>query len=50
MYPSEHFLNHSVKVLPQISGLRLWCTSRKVDREMNLKVLLYLVTLDLRMK
>ena len=28
-YPSEHFLNQSEKVLPQISGLRIWCPSRK---------------------
>ena len=25
------------KVLPQISGLRIWCTSRKFGHEMNLK-------------
>ena len=40
-YPSEHFLNQSVIVLPQISGLRIWCPSRKF----GLKSLLYLVLL-----
>ena len=34
------------KVLPQISGLRTWCPSRKFGHEINLKVLLFLVLLD----
>ena len=38
----EHFLNQSEKVLPQISGVRIWCSSRKFGHEMNLKGLLYL--------
>ena len=44
----EHFINQSVKVLPQISGLRIWCPSREFDHEINLKVLLFLVLLDWR--
>ena len=47
---SEHFLNQSVKVLPQISGLRIWCSSSKFDHEMNSKGLLYLVPLERRVK
>ena len=39
-------MNQSEKVLPQISGLRIWCPSRKFGHEMNLKGLLYLVLLD----
>ena len=49
IYPSEHFLNQTVKVLLQISGLRIWCSSRKFElnkNEMNLKGLWYLVLLD----
>ena len=46
IYPSEHFLNQSVKNLSQISRLRIWCPSRKFGHEMNLKGLLYLVLLD----
>ena len=45
IYPSEHFLNQSVKVLPKISGLRIWCPSMKFDHEMNWKGFLYLVLL-----
>ena len=45
-YPSEHFLKQSIKVLPQISGLRIWYPSRKSDQEVNLKGLFYLVLLD----
>ena len=47
---SEHFLNQSVKVLPQISGLRIWCSSSKFDHEMNSKGLLQLVPLERRVK
>ena len=45
-YPSERFLKQSIKVLPQISGLRIWYPSRKSDHEVNLKGLFYLVLLD----
>ena len=41
IYPSEHLLNQSVKVLPQISGLRIWCTSKKFElneNEINLRI------------
>ena len=41
--------NQSEKVLPQISGLRIWCPSRKFG-QMNLKGLLYLALLDLRLQ
>ena len=40
----------SVQVFPQISGLRIWCSSGKFEHEMNLKGLLYLVQLDWRVK
>ena len=46
IYPSTHFSNQPQKVLPLISGLRIWCPSRKFGREMNLKGLLYLALLD----
>ena len=45
-YPAEHFSNQPQKVLPQISGLRIWCSSRKFAHERNLKGLLYLELLD----
>ena len=47
-YASEHLLNQSAKVLPQITGLRIWSPSRKFGHghEMNLKGLLYLVLLN----
>ena len=34
---SELFLNQSVKLLPQISELRIWCSSRKFGHEVNEK-------------
>ena len=45
-YPSEHFSNQSVKVLSQISGLRIWSPLKKFGHEMKLKDLVYLVLLD----
>ena len=45
--PSEHLLKKSIKVLSQISRLRIWFPLRKFDHEMNLKDSLYLVLLDL---
>ena len=50
IYPSEHFLNQSAKFLPQISGLRICCPSRKSGYEMNLTDLLCLVLLERRVK
>ena len=38
--------NQPEKVLPQISGLGIWCPSKKFGHEMNLKGLLYLALLD----
>ena len=38
MYPSEHFVNQSVKILPQLSGLRLLYTSINLGYETDLKV------------
>ena len=49
-YLTEHFIKQSGKVLPQISGLRIWCPSRKFSDGTNLKSLLYLVLLDWRVK
>ena len=49
IYTSEHFLNQSVKVLPQISEPTIWFPSKKfelIEDEVNLKDLLYLVLLD----
>ena len=49
IYLSEHFLNQSAKVLPHVSGLRIWCPSKKFElneNEMSWKGLLYLVLLD----
>ena len=46
IYSPKHFLNQSVKVLPLISGLQIWCSSKIFDHEMNLKGLLHLVLLD----
>ena len=43
MSPSEHFVNQAVKILPQLSGLRLWYCSINFGYEINLKVLRYLV-------
>ena len=39
--PTEYFLNQSVNLSSEISGLRIW----KFSQEMNLKIL-YLVLLD----
>ena len=41
IYQSDHFLNQSIKILSQISGLRISCPSRKFGHETNLKGLLY---------
>ena len=38
--------DQSEKVLRQISGLKIWCPSKKFGHEMNLKGLLYLALLD----
>ena len=50
MQPSEHFVNQSLKILPQLSGLRLWWyPSINFSYEINLKVLMmYLLLLDLK--
>ena len=42
----EHFSSQWEKVLPQISGLRIWCPSRKFGHEINWKSLFYLALLD----
>ena len=39
-YPSQHFLNQSVKVLPQISVLRIWCPSRFLFKRVSVGLLL----------
>ena len=44
----EHFINQSVKVLPQISGLRIWCPSRKFGHEINLKSFVVFSTVRLK--
>ena len=48
MQPSEHFANQSVKILPYLSGLRLWYPSINFGYEINLKVLMYLVLSNLK--
>ena len=46
MLPSEHFANRLVKMLSQLSELSLWYLSMKFGHEINLKVLMCLVSLD----
>ena len=41
IYASEHYLNQSVKVLPQIPSVRIWCSSRKFGHKINLKGFLF---------
>ena len=46
VWPSEHFVNQSVKTLFQISVLRLWYLTIKFGHEINLKGLMFLMLLD----
>ena len=50
IWSSKHFINQSVKISPQIPGLEFRYLSLKFGHEIDLKGLMYLVLLDLRMK
>ena len=50
MQPSEHFVELSVKILSQLSLLRLRYPSINFDHEANLKVLIHLELLDWRVE
>ena len=51
IYPSEYFLNQSVKLLRQILWLKIkWCPSRKFAHEMNFKIFLVFSTIELKDK